>query len=114
MKGPVTPATPDAGTARVLVLAPIGRDGPAVAALLRRAGLEAKLCGSLADLVAGLEEEAEVAFVAEEALLGGPADALEAWVARQPPWSDMPFVVLTSQDSTRRRCRRPAPVGTAL
>ncbi len=91
-------APPDPHAPLVLVLAPLGRDGPVVAALLRRAGLRAQLCGSLAELVAGLEAGAEAAFVAEEAVLGGAAATLEAWVARQPPWSDMPFVVLTGRD----------------
>ncbi|MCO6415364.1 ATP-binding protein [Siccirubricoccus sp. KC 17139] len=95
----VTPAPADPQAPLVLVLAPLGRDGPVVAALLRRAGLRAQLCTSLAELVAGLEAGAEVAFVAEEALLGAASAGLEAWVAQQPPWSDMPFVVLTGRDS---------------
>ncbi|MBV1799379.1 ATP-binding protein [Siccirubricoccus sp. G192] len=35
-------------------------------------------------------------FVAEEALLTRPIESLLAWVGQQPPWSDMPFVMLTS------------------
>src|SRR4051794_19447244 len=79
----VLPAASDVGDARVLILAPLGRDGAAVAELLRRIGLEARVCGGLAELLAGLEAGAEAAFVAEEALLRGPAEALETWVARQ-------------------------------
>ena len=91
------PQTPvEAGAARVLVLAPTGRDGPASVGLLRRAGLDARVCDDLAALTAGLEEGAEAAFIAEEALHLQPIEALLAWVGRQPPWSDMPFVVLTS------------------
>jgi signal transduction histidine kinase len=83
----------------VLVLAPLGRDGEAVAELLRRAGAEARVLGRVSDLVASLDAGAEAAVVAEEALLREPAGKLEAWVARQPPWSDLPFVVLTSHDA---------------
>ena len=50
----------------------------------------------LIDLPPELEQGAEAAFIAEEALHLRPIEALLAWVGRQPPWSDMPFVVLTS------------------
>ncbi|RYJ02279.1 MAG: hybrid sensor histidine kinase/response regulator, partial [Acetobacteraceae bacterium] len=91
------PQTPvEHGAPRVLVLAPTGRDGPASVGLLRRAGLDALVCEDLAALIAGLDQGAEAAFVAEEALHLQPIEALLAWVDRQPPWSDMPFVVLTS------------------
>jgi signal transduction histidine kinase/CheY-like chemotaxis protein len=94
--------------ARALVLTPVGRDGSAVAGLLRRAGLDAIVCGSLDELLIGLDAGAEAAVAAEEALLGSAGARLEAWVARQPRWSDMPFVVLTSQDG------RPAAVREQL
>ncbi|MDN3564508.1 ATP-binding protein [Paeniroseomonas aquatica] len=78
------------------MLAPTGRDGPASAELLRRAGLDAGVCDSLDCLVACLEAGAEAVFVAEEALHRQPIEPLVRWVEDQPPWSDMPFVVLTS------------------
>ncbi|GGC58035.1 hybrid sensor histidine kinase/response regulator [Siccirubricoccus deserti] len=81
---------------RVLVLAPTGRDAAASAELLARADLSAQICANLDALVAGLAAEADAVFVAEEALLGRPIDRLCAWVEAQPPWSDMPFVMLTS------------------
>ena len=93
-------SSPDLASPRVLILAPTGRDGPASADLLRRAALTAEVCTDLADLVAGLEIGADAAFVAEEALIGHPIDPLLDWVGRQPPWSDMPFVVLTSHRQT--------------
>jgi len=68
----VPPPPRDDEPARVLVLAPVGRDGPAVAALLGKAGLAAELCRDLDELVAGLEAGAEAACVAEEAPLGQP------------------------------------------
>ena len=91
----MTPGS-DARPWTVLVLAPTGRDGAASAELFRRAGLGARECADLPGLVLGLEEGADAAFVAEEALFNAPTDALVAWVRRQPPWSDLPFVVLTS------------------
>jgi signal transduction histidine kinase/CheY-like chemotaxis protein len=93
--GPATAA--DADGPMVLVLAPTGRDGAASAELLRRAGLSARACADLPDLVDGLAAGADAVFVAEEALLNRPIEELVAWVEEQPPWSDMPFVVLTSR-----------------
>jgi signal transduction histidine kinase len=87
---------PDGGTQRVLVLAPTGRDGEASAELFRRSGLDAERCADLPALVAALEAGADAAFIAEEALFNTPTEPLVSWVGRQPPWSDMPFVVLTS------------------
>lgn len=87
----------DACEARVLVYAPIGRDGPASAALLRRSGLEVQLCTSMEDLLAKAEMGASALCVTEEALFGRNLVAMTAWVDRQAAWSDMPFVVLTSR-----------------
>jgi signal transduction histidine kinase/CheY-like chemotaxis protein len=81
---------------RVLVLAPIGRDAGASVDLLEKDGLVACICGSLSALVGGLTSGAGAAFVAEEALYNADLTAIESWVAQQPPWSDLPFVLLTS------------------
>jgi signal transduction histidine kinase len=80
----------------VLVLAPTGRDGLASAEVLRRASLSARVCANLAELVEGLAAEPDAVFIAEEALHNQPIEGLTAWVEKQPPWSDMPFVMLTS------------------
>src|SRR5436190_1732501 len=87
---------PDSHSQRVLVFAPIGRDGPASAEILARAGLTAATCTGLDQLVAELEAGAGAAFVAEEALVGRDITRLLTWVDAQPHWSDLPFVLLTS------------------
>ena len=92
-------ATSELTECRVLVLAPIGRDATAVGEVLLRAGLQTTVCSDVAALLAALEEGGGAALVAEEALLGEAAASLAAWVGRQPPWSDMPFVVLTSRQT---------------
>jgi signal transduction histidine kinase len=81
---------------QVMILAPIGRDASASADLLRKAGLTAHVADDLAGLLAGLTSGAGAAFVAEEALFNEDLTGLQDWIARQPPWSDFPFVVLTS------------------
>jgi len=84
-------------SSRVLVCAPIGRDAPTSAELLCRAGVPAEVCASLAEIVQGIGAGAAAVFVAEEALFGRDLSALLSWVEHQPPWSDLPFVVLTSR-----------------
>src|SRR6185437_8854625 len=85
---------------RVIVLAPIGRDGPTAAALLRETGIAAEVCTGLTELRHRLEQGAGAALVAEEAFYREPIEVLVDWVAAQPSWSDFPFVVLTSGRGT--------------
>jgi PAS domain S-box-containing protein len=80
---------------RVLILAPTGRDGSAAAEQLTAAGVSVAVCRDVPELISKLNEGAGSALVAEEALRGGVSD-LAAWVLKQPTWSDLPFVVLTS------------------
>lgn len=81
---------------RVLVHAPTGPDGLASVQVFREAGLQAELCTSPFELVLGLKAGAGALLIAEETLSGELLDDLATWVGRQPPWSDLPFVVLTS------------------
>ena len=90
----------------VLIFAPTGRDAVTAASLLQRAGIATRICLDHAALVAGLDDAAAV-FVAEEGLIGRSLDALCEWVGRQPPWSDLPFVMLTgSREDPRVRAWR--------
>ena len=80
----------------VLVLTPTGRDASATVEVLRRAGHEASACADVGALVASLAKGVGIVLVAEEGLLGHDLDPLAAWVGEQPPWSDLPFLMLTS------------------
>jgi signal transduction histidine kinase/ActR/RegA family two-component response regulator len=86
----------------VLILAPTGRDAVAAEQQLRAAGLDSAVCTGMPDLVSRLEAGAGVALVAEEAFAIGIPPVLRGWVAAQPPWSDFPFLFLTSQQISRR------------
>jgi signal transduction histidine kinase/CheY-like chemotaxis protein len=86
----------------VLVLTPVGRDAMACATLIKQAGLSSQVCRDVSDLIAHLDRQADVVLITEEGLYGKALDPLEAWVAAQPPWSDMPFVVLTNHNEGPR------------
>jgi signal transduction histidine kinase len=82
---------------RILVLAPIGRDARAAAEQLAENNLHCLICADLADLREKLQEGAAVGVVAEEAFYQRGTLPLEQWVTSQPPWSDFPFIVLTTR-----------------
>jgi signal transduction histidine kinase len=89
---------------RILVLAPTGRDGAAACALLEQAGLTCASCSGMRELHRELQAGAGAAVIAEEAFLRADPAPLFDWVGSQPPWSDFPFVILTTQrDDPRLR-----------
>jgi signal transduction histidine kinase/CheY-like chemotaxis protein len=87
---------------RVLILAPRGRDAAIACELLRKHELPCMTCASLDDLVGRLAEGAGAVLVTEETLAADEQSALIAWIAAQPKWSDMPFVVLANGNKLPR------------
>jgi signal transduction histidine kinase len=92
---PTVPA-PAETEERILILAPRGRDASLISGTLAEDGISAVICADAACLVRLLEEGAAAAIVAEEALTQEGVKNIARFLAAQPPWSDMPFVVLTS------------------
>ena len=92
---------PDQVSDCVLVLAPIGRDATASADLMRRAGVPAETCADLDSLLAGIHAGAAAVCLTEEAIFGRDISRMTDWVERQPAWSDLPFIVLTSRQDRK-------------
>jgi PAS domain S-box-containing protein len=90
----------------VLIAAPTGRDGALAAATLHRAGIVSHPCNNLGALVQLLDANTGAALVAEEALTPDGARQLLDWLRRQPTWSDLPLLILTtgraSEDGSSR------------
>jgi PAS domain S-box-containing protein len=86
---------PDGLSLRAVVLAPHGRDAPLIVSLLREVGVAADACRGLAALCAELKRGAGLAIIADEALLGADRRPLQTFLEAQPPWSDMPVILLT-------------------
>jgi PAS domain S-box-containing protein len=80
---------------RVLVLAPTARDAATSRGLLEAAGMPCVLCATIADVCGEAARGAGAAVVTAEAVLGDPEGRLARWLQSQPPWSDLPLVVLT-------------------
>ncbi|KQT35270.1 hypothetical protein ASG29_03965 [Sphingomonas sp. Leaf412] len=86
---------------RVLILAPRGRDAAIAADLMHRNGIRADVCADQAALIAQLDREAGAVLLTEEAL-AVDMGAMAAWVARQPAWADITFIVLANGARTPR------------
>ena len=80
---------------RAIILAPTGRDAQIAASILKEAGIPSVIRPDLVGLREELEKGAGMAFIAEEAVRNGDLCPLANFLARQPPWSDIPVVLLT-------------------
>jgi signal transduction histidine kinase/ActR/RegA family two-component response regulator len=80
---------------RILIYAPTGQDAPLTAKVLAMAQIESHVCATLAELGRQLELGAAAVLTVEEALAPGGYQLLQACVARQPDWSDLPIILLT-------------------
>jgi signal transduction histidine kinase/CheY-like chemotaxis protein len=90
------PSSEERSAERVLVLAPVGRDAPLTASMLESAGRHAVICADAAALAGEIERGAGVVLLTSEALVPAAIAVLGDAVARQPAWSDFPFLVFTS------------------
>ncbi len=86
------------------ILAPRGRDAAVIAQVLTREQIPCRICPDLSSLHPALDDSAAV-IVTEESLTGPGLAEVLAWVERQPPWSDLAFIVLAAKQLQTR----PAP-----
>ncbi|MCW2241195.1 response regulator [Azospirillum canadense] len=79
-----------------LVLSPDGRDAEVIRLVLDEVGLKSRVCPDLRALCHGLAEDVTAVILSEIALASG-MDELIACLEAQPPWSDLPVLVLTAR-----------------
>lgn len=87
---------------RILICSPFGKDAELAGTALSRAGLHCEQCPSLASLLSCLNEGVGALLTVEEALNSDWLEALQAFVANQPSWSDVPILVLTKPGDSLR------------
>lgn len=80
---------------RVLLLAPTGRDASLISADLVRSSLTPVVCHDASTLAAEIPAGAGLAIIAEEALNARAITTLARALKEQPPWSDLPLIVLS-------------------
>jgi signal transduction histidine kinase len=108
------PATPSETEERILILAPRGRDATLIACTLAEDRISAAICSDAVALVGLLKEGAAGAIIAEEALTQEGVNDIAHFLAFQPPWSDLPFVVLTWSGRANRATVKKAQELAAL
>src|SRR5688572_6040269 len=86
----------DPQTNVVLVMAPIGADAANIRTVLLANGLAPRVCSSEADLRAGINGDCGAILLTEEALTPQLNKTLGELFDAQPPWSDIPVVLISS------------------
>lgn len=86
--------TPAANEQRVLLRTATGKDATLARTVLERAGMHAHACASVEELAREFERGAGVMLVAEEAMSDPAFRDVVAQLHRQPPWSDLPVLIL--------------------
>ncbi len=87
---------------RVAILAPRGRDAAVASDLLGADGIASTVVDTLDELADMVRSDIGAVLLTEEALAGQGRDALDAALADQPTWSDVPFIVLANGSVTNR------------
>ncbi|TVS20741.1 MAG: hypothetical protein EA424_02455, partial [Planctomycetaceae bacterium] len=82
---------------RVLVLAPFGRDAAEIGRVLGAVDFDATPCSDVEQLCARIEQGAAAALVTEESLSDEARGRIAATLARQPSWSELPLLIMTSR-----------------
>ena len=85
-----------------LVLAPRGRDSAVAASLIDQVGVPSRICRDLAELVEALDDNAAFVLMTEEAIRNVDLKPLAQWLAGQPAWSDLPFILVTDHGGPER------------
>ena len=80
---------------RALVVAPVRRDTELTCQVLSRAQIENRVCKDTDEVCREIEIGAGVVILAQEILTPQFIACLTPVVDKQPPWSDLPIVVLT-------------------
>ena len=82
---------------RVLIFAPVGRDGPLTADLLTGAGIACHVCASGEELCESAES-AGALLLTEEALSDRLVSSLAATLTGQPAWSDLSVLLFAGSE----------------
>ncbi len=91
---------------RVLLLPPTARDAVASKSLLADAGICCLVCATIEEVCREANRGAGAAIVTAEGVLADTEDRLAGFLAGQPQWSDLPFIVLTPQGADSPRMLR--------
>src|SRR5205814_535233 len=86
----------------VFIIAPVGQDAQTMAALLNAEGFETQICRRLDEYSGRITDGAGALLLTEEALESAQGSLLLDLLKAQPPWSELPLIILTSGGESRR------------
>jgi signal transduction histidine kinase len=86
----------------VVIIAPFGNDAAAMAALLEGEGFETRISDGSHKCAGQLMNGAGALLLTEEALQSAQASLVLEILKGQPPWSELPFIILTSGGESQR------------
>jgi signal transduction histidine kinase len=87
---------------RVLIMAPVGKDATAMAALLYADGFEVRICAGADECSRQIAAGTGALLLTEEALESPLLSNLLEVLKAQAAWSELPLVILTSGGESRR------------
>ncbi len=87
---------------RVIIIAPVGQDAAAMATLLDGQGFETQICNGSVEYSRQMMDSAGALLLTEEALESAQGSLLLDLLKAQPPWSELPLIILTSGGESRR------------
>ena len=90
----------------VALLTPTGRDSDIAARVLAERGLHASACADMSAMCAQVAGGVGALVIAEEALDARSTEMLLDVLEAQPPWSDVPVMVLTGEEELSRTIPR--------
>jgi FixJ family two-component response regulator len=88
--------------ARVIIVAPVGQDAEAMAAALKNEGFKTQICQRVDECSRQMADIAGAVLLTEEALEAVHASRFLDVLKTQPPWSELPLIILTSGGESRR------------
>lgn len=83
------------GPVHILVLAPVGQDAQVISRLIEAAGAAAEVCGDLDEVAEKFDDNISTMVLVEEAL-SESMPLLTKRLKQQPPWSDIPIIILSN------------------
>src|ERR1043165_7980813 len=87
--------------AGVLIIAPVGQDAGSMAEFLNERGFVTQICAGPGECARCIDEHAGVLLLTEEAFELPNLSLLLETLQAQPPWSELPLILLTSGGESR-------------
>jgi signal transduction histidine kinase len=86
----------------LLILAPHGRDADVIRSALKRNAISSIVCRNLVEVHQGILDVTGGVIITEESFFGAGLERLLGWFDAQPPWSDLPVIVLATRQIGHR------------